>query len=406
MNYLLKNCSAYCDGRFINKNIDIINDNISNSIVLDLAGCIVVPGFVDVHVHLREPGFSYKETIYSGTQAAAKGGYTTVFSMPNVNPAPDNLINLKKQLDIINCQAVIDVIPIGCISEGRNGLKVSDMESISSYVAGFSDDGSGVQSDIVMEEAMITAKKLNKHIFAHCEDLSLIDKGGVINRCTYADKNNLTGISSESEWKQLERDINLIRKTGCRYHICHVSTKESVELIRKAKKEGLRVTAETAPHYLVFNDKMLIDDGCFKMNPPIRSESDRLALIEGIIDNTIDVIATDHAPHSEEEKNKGLKSSLMGITGLETAFPVLYTELVLKGIITLEKLILLMSINPRKIFNIINQHDLTVIDLNTEYTINSKDFLSMGKSTPFNTKKVKGKIVMTFKNGKIVYSAV
>ncbi len=367
----------------------------------DINNCVILPGFCDVHVHFREPGFEYKETIESGVASAINGGYTTVVTMPNLKPVPDNLDNLKLQLDAIKKVGKIEVLPYGSITKCQMGEELSKMEELSPYVCAFSDDGRGVQRDDMMESAMLKAKRLNKIIVAHCEDNSLLN-GGYIHDGTYAKLNGHKGIPSESEYKQIERDIELVKKTGVRYHVCHVSTKESVEIIRKAKSEGVDITCETAPHYLVFNDMMLSDDGKYKMNPPIRSEEDRLSLIEGIIDGTIDMIATDHAPHSKEEKSKGLKGSLNGIVGLETAFPILYTNLVKTGIITLEKLIELMSINPRKRFNIPLKEDYSVWNLESEYVIDSKDFKSKGKSSPFEGLKVYGKRIATIVDNKIL----
>lgn len=364
--------------------------------------CLFFPGFVDVHVHLREPGFSYKETIKSGTSAAARGGYTDVCSMPNLNPVPDSFDNLKQQLDIINNDACIGVHPFGSITVGQNGDALSDMEAMAPYVAGFSDDGRGVQSEKLMRAAMIKAKELDKIIVAHCEDNTLLN-GGYIHDGEYAKLNGHKGICSESEWRPIERDLKLVKEIGCKYHICHISTKESVELIRKAKKSGVNVTCETAPHYLLLNDGCLKEEGRFKMNPPLRSEADRIALIEGLKDGTIDMIATDHAPHSAEEKGKGLKDSLMGIVGIETAFPLMYTHFVKTGIITLEKLIELMSINPRKRFNIPLTDDFCVFDLSEEYVINSDEFLSKGRATPFENEKVFGRCLFTVVNNQVVY---
>ena len=343
----------------------------------------VFPGFIDVHVHFREPGFTYKETIKTGTLAAARGGYTTVCTMPNLNPVPDSLERLKIQLGAINNDAVVYVIPYGSITKGERGDEPSDMEELSEYVVAFSDDGRGVQDSSIMEKAMLKAKELNKIIVAHCEDNSLLD-GGYIHKGEYAKLHNHKGISSDSEWRQVERDLELVEKTGCKYHVCHVSTRESVELIRKAKNAGLDVSCETAPHYLVLNDMDLQEDGRFKMNPPIRSEDDRQALISGINDGTIDIIATDHAPHSIDEKSKGLSGSLMGIVGIEAAFPILYTELVKKGIITLNKLVEVLCLNPRKRFNIPKNEDFSIWNLDDEYIINPDEFLSMGRSTPFS----------------------
>ncbi len=367
----------------------------------DLDNCFVLPGFCDVHVHFREPGFEYKEDIKSGEESAINGGYTTVFTMPNLKPVPDSFKNLKLQLDAINKVGKIEVIPYGSITKGQMGEELSDMEDLAPYVCAFSDDGRGVQNGNMMESAMLKAKCLNKVIVAHCEDNSLLF-GGYIHDGEYAKINGHKGISSASEYKQIERDIELVKKTGVKYHVCHISTKESVEVIRKAKSEGVDITCETGPHYLVFNDMMLSDDGKYKMNPPIRSEEDRLALIEGIKDGTIDMIATDHAPHSYEEKNKGLKGSLNGIVGLETAFPVLYTYLVKTGIITLEKLVELMAINPRKRFNLQIKEDYSVWNLSSEYVIDSKKFKSKGKSSPFDSLKVYGKRIATIKDNKVL----
>ena len=366
---------------------------------------IIIPGFADVHVHFREPGFFYKETIKTGTAAAAHGGYTAVCTMPNLKPVPDSLENLRVQTDIIKKDACIDVYPYGAITKGEAGKELSDMEALAPHVIAFSDDGKGVQSGEMMREAMKKAKSLGKIIAAHCEDNSLLT-GGYIHDGEYARLFNHKGISSESEWKQVERDLRLAGETGCKYHICHVSTKETVELVRRAKAQGVDVTCETAPHYLVFNDMQLKDEGRFRMNPPIRSEEDRLALIEGLKDGTVDMIATDHAPHSREEKNGGLKNSLNGIVGLETAFPVLYTKLVETGIIKLEKLIELMSLNPRKRFGIKMNDDFTVFETGGNFAVSSADFLSMGKSSPFDGMKVSAKCLLTVHNGKIVYKGI
>ena len=364
------------------------------------------PGFLDVHVHLREPGFSYKETIKSGTMAAAAGGYTDVCSMPNLNPVPDSLEALNKQLEIINRDAQIGVHPFGSITKCQNGEKLSDMDDLAPFVAGFSDDGKGVQSKDMMLSAMEKAKGLDKIIVAHCEENSLLF-GGVIHDGEFAKANNLPGICSKSEWLPIERDIELLKRSGCKYHICHISTKESVELIRKAKADGVDITCETGPHYLILNDSMLKDEGRFKMNPPIRSEEDRLALIEGIKDGTIDMIATDHAPHSLEEKSKGLLKSAMGVVGLETAFPLLYTELVKTGIITLEKLVDLLCYNPRKRFGIENSdNSFSIWDLEAEYKVNPDNFKTMGRSTPFKDRTVNGKCLLTVYNGKIIFKDI
>lgn len=372
--------------------------------VCDSCDYIIFPGFADVHVHLREPGFSYKETIHSGTLAAARGGYTAVCAMPNLNPTPDSAEHLRVQLDAIKKTAVVKVYPYGAVTVGENGEMLSNMNEISDDVIAFSDDGKGVQSEQIMRSAMTKSKSLGKIICAHCEDNSLLH-GGYIHDGEYAKLHGHKGICSESEWKPIERDLRLVKETGCAYHVCHVSCKESVELIRKAKRDGLDVTCETAPHYLLLDDSMLKEDGRFKMNPPLRDRSDREALIAGIKDGTIDMIATDHAPHSEEEKSHGLKDSLNGIVGLETAFAVLYTELVMKNVISLQKLVELMSLNPRKRFSIpISDNDFTVFDLKREYTVNSEEFLSMGRSTPFEGRDVFGRCVMTVCDGRIVWN--
>ena len=417
MNYILKNASVYNNGKFDRLDISVKDGVVvsvspliydTDSVELDFTNKFIFPGFVDVHVHLREPGFIYKETIASGTLAAAHGGYTTVLSMPNLSPTPDNFDNLSLQLEAIKKDALIEVIPYGTITVGQKGEELSDFDAMSPYVAGFSDDGRGVQNEAIMEKAMLKAKSLDKVISAHCEDNSLLN-GGYIHDGEYAKTHGHKGICSESEWGPIKRDIPLVNKTGVSYHVCHVSAKESVSLIREAKKRGINITAETGPHYLTLSDKDLKEEGRFKMNPPIRSEEDRLALVEGIRDGTIDMIATDHAPHSAEEKSKGLKKSLMGVVGLETAFAVLYTKLVKENIITLEHLVKLMSLNPRKRFSIKgglqvgDRADLTVFDLNSEYKISPDLFLSKGKSTPFENMSVFGKCVMTMYGGKIVW---
>ena len=361
----------------------------------------VFPGFCDVHVHFREPGFSYKETIRSGSLAAARGGYTAVCTMPNLSPVPDSAEHLRAQTDIIKRDAVIDVYPYAAITVGEKGETLCDFEELSDAVA-FSDDGRGVQSEEMMRQAMLRAGALGKLIVAHCEVNELLE-GGYIHKGKYAAEHGHRGICSESEYLQIERDLRLAKETGCAYHVCHISAKESVAAIRRAKAEGVDVTCETAPHYLLLTDADLREEGRFKMNPPLRSEADRLALIMGIMDGTIDMIATDHAPHSEEEKSKGLEKSAFGIVGLETAFPLLYTELVKKGIIGLDKLIELISVNPRKRFNIPLGNDWSVWDLNAEYEIDPGEFLSLGRATPFAGKKVYGKCIATYKDGISVY---
>lgn len=414
MNYLIRNASVFFDGAFISSDVLIIDgivadikpffSPVSGVTVFDMNNCFVFPGLIDVHVHLREPGFSYKETILSGTLAAAHGGFTTVCVMPNLNPVPDSLEHLDMQLEIIENDAVVHVLPYASITVGEKQQELSDMDTLSWLTVAFSDDGVGVQSGEMMETAMIKAKKLGKIIAAHCEVNELLN-GGCIHEGEFAREHGYKGISSESEWREVERDIELVRKTRCAYHVCHISTKESVALIRKAKAEGLPISCETAPHYLVYCDADLQDDGRFRMNPPLRSTQDRKALLEGVIDGTIDMIATDHAPHSAEEKSRGLKNSLNGIVGLETSFQILYTKLVKSGVITLERLIELMQVNPAKRFKIGNSlkigqpADLTVFDLREEYSIDPNDFLSQGRSTPFEGEKVFGKCLLTMVDG-------
>ena len=361
----------------------------------------ILPGFCDVHVHFREPGFSYKETIKTGSLSASNGGYTDVCTMPNLNPVPDSRENLKKQLDIIKSDAKIGVYPYASITIGQKGEELSDFDSMTDLAIAFSDDGRGVQSDEMMEAAMKKAKELDKIIVAHCEVNELL-RGGYIHDGEFCRLHGMKGICSESEWAQVKRDIELVKKTGCKYHVCHISTKETVELIRQAKRDGVDITCETGPHYLVFNDMMLKDEGRFKMNPPIRSEEDRLALIEGIKDGTIDMIATDHAPHSWEEKSKGLSGSSMGVVGLETAFSVMYTYFVKTGEITMEKLLDLMCYNARKRFDIPLGESYTVFDLDKKYTVDPNRFLSMGRATPFEGMELFGECLMTVKDGKII----
>lgn len=365
---------------------------------------IIVPGLCDVHVHFREPGFSYKETIASGSAAAAHGGYTAVCTMPNLDPVPDSAEHLQVQLDAIKRGAAIKVLPYGAITVGEKGERLADMEAMSDKVCAFSDDGKGVQNDEMMREAMTAAKRLGKIIAAHCEDNSLLF-GGYIHDGEYAKAHGHRGISSASEYKQIERDLRLAEETGCAYHVCHISTKESVELIRQSKAHGVNVTCETAPHYLVLCDEDMQEDGRFKMNPPLRSLEDKKALIEGIKDGTIDMIATDHAPHSAEEKGRGLEKSLMGVVGLETAFPVLYTELVMKNIITLDRLVELMSFKPKERFGIDTNNDFAVFEIGEAYKIDPENFLSMGRATPFAGREVFGRCLLTVHNEKVVYKA-
>ena len=396
------------DGRVVRIGRDISRSD--SPAVLDCSGKYIVPGFADVHVHLREPGFSYKETVATGTAAGARGGYTALCSMPNLNPPPDTPEHLAVQLEAIRRDARIRVYPYGCITMDQTGRgEVTDMAALSQAGAvAFSDDGKGVQQEERMHEAMERAAALGQMIVAHCEDESLLT-GGWIHEGVYAAAHGHKGISSASEWKQVERDLKLAEETGCRYHVCHVSTKESVELIRQAKARGVRVTCETGPHYLVLCDEDLQEDGRFKMNPPLRGKEDRDALIAGLLDGTVDMIATDHAPHSAEEKGRGLEKSLMGIVGLETAFPVLYTHLVLPGVLTLEQLVERMSVRPRQVFGLPGglepgqPADLAVLELTEEYEIDPGTFLSMGRATPFAGWKVRGRNTMTMVEGQIVW---
>ena len=364
----------------------------------------IFPGFCDVHVHFREPGFSYKETMESGSKASARGGYTAVCTMPNLKPVPDSVQNLQQQLDIIEQSACIHVYPYGSITVEEKGEVLADLEGMAQGAIAFSDDGRGVQSDAMMKEAMLRAKALGKMIVAHCEVNDLL-KGGYIHDGDYAKVHGHRGICSESEWAQIARDLELVRETGVSYHVCHISTKESVELIRKAKAEGLDVTCETGPHYLVMDDSDLQEEGRFKMNPPLRSKEDREALLQGILDGTIDMIATDHAPHSAEEKAKGLEKSAFGVVGIETALPILYTYLVKPGILTMDRLVELLVTNPRKRFGIELGCDYSVWDLNEEYTVDPAEFLSLGKATPFEGWKVNGRCLLTVCDGNVVYKA-
>ena len=409
---VLKNAAVYEDGVIRKKELLFDGASLSSFSGEDLTGdavsyfdhALIFPGFCDVHVHFREPGFSYKEDIASGTASAAHGGYTAVCTMPNLSPAPDSAENLKVQTDAIACRARIPVYPYGTITKEEQGKALSDMEALAGSVVAFSDDGRGVQSDDMMEAAMKKAKSLGKIIAAHCEDNSLLF-GGYIHDGVYARTHGHRGISSESEWRQIERDLDLAEKTGCAYHVCHISTAESVALIRAAKARGVDVTCETAPHYLVLDENALEEDGRFKMNPPLRAARDREALLAGIADGTIDMIATDHAPHSAEEKSRGLEKSAMGIVGLETAFPVLYTSLVKKEILTLERLVELMSINPRKRFRIPSDPGFCIWDIEHEYEIDPDAFLSRGRSTPFAGKRVFGKCLATVYGGKTVWQS-
>ena len=392
---------GFCDGTTVSYDAPLL-DELSFDGVSEYA---VFPGFCDVHVHFREPGFSYKETIETGSKAAAAGGYTAVCTMPNLKPVPDSKEHLLEQTELIKQQAVIHVYPYGAITVGQKGETLADLEGMASDCIAFSDDGKGVQEDEMMRQAMIRAKKLGKMIVAHCEVNSLL-KGGYIHDGQYALAHNHKGICSASEYEQIARDLRLAEETGCAYHICHISAKESVELIRQAKAKGLNVTCETAPHYLVMDDSDLQEHGRFKMNPPLRDKSDREALVAGILDGTIDMIATDHAPHSAEEKGKGLAGSAFGIVGIETAFPVMYTHLVEPGIISLEKLIELLVTNPRKRFGLPAGNDYTVWNLSKEVTVDPEKFLSKGKATPFAGWKLKGECLLTVCDGRVVYKKV
>ena len=384
--------------------VDSIQTSIStfDFSAIDFSRCVVLPGFCDVHVHLREPGFSYKETIASGSLASARGGYTAVCSMPNLNPVPDSVEHLKAQQDIIDDSACIHVYPFASITVGQKGEVLSDLDGMAPNTIGFSDDGKGVQSTELMRNAMLKAKALGKPIVAHCEVNELL-RGGYIHDGAYAKANGHRGICSESEWMHVARDIELVKEIGVKYHVCHISTKETVDLIRKAKAEGVDITCETGPHYLVMDDSMLEEHGRFKMNPPLRSKEDREALVAGILDGTIDMIATDHAPHSAEEKGKGLEGSAFGVVGIETAFPILYTYLVKPGILSMERLIELMVINPRKRFDLPFGCDYSIWDLDEAYTIDPNEFISLGKATPFEGWNVNGRCLATVCDGKLIY---
>lgn len=418
LNLLLKNGTVYYQGKM--QKVDVLIQNgvvckIDRDIqadgcpVIDSSKFNIIPGLADVHVHLREPGFSYKETILTGTKAAAKGGFTLVAAMPNLNPVPDSAEHLKIELDRIEKNRVIKVLPYGSITVGEKGKELRDMAGMAKDVIAFSDDGKGVQNSDMMEKAMETAKSLGKAIVAHCEVESLLN-GGYIHDGEYAKLHGHRGISSASEYEEVIRDINLSEKTGCQFHACHISTKESVEAIRQAKAKGLKVSGETGPHYLAFTDMDLQESGSWKMNPPIRSEEDRQALIKGVRDGTIECIITDHAPHSREEKSKGLAGSSMGVVGLETSFAAVNTYMVENGYISFEKLVEVMSINPRKIFGIESgiqigkPADITIVDPKAKWTVNPEEFISMGKATPFAGKTLTGKVIATIYNGDFAYS--
>lgn len=397
---------AIADGKVVERSSSI--EPTANDRVISAEGLLIAPSFVDVHVHLREPGYEYKERIATGTMAAAHGGYTTVCSMPNLNPVPDTIENLKVQQAIIDSDAKIEVLPYAAITIGRKGEELVDIASLKDGVAAFSDDGSGVQVDGMMERAMTEAAKHDALIAAHCEVEELL-KGGYIHDGEYAAKNGHKGICSASEWEQVKRDIEIAERTGCRYHVCHISTKETVALVRETKARGVKVTCETGPHYLIFTDMDLEEDARWKMNPPLRSAEDRAALIEGIKDGTIDMIATDHAPHSIEEKSKGLKDSAMGIVGLETAFAAMYTHMVERGVITMERLVELMSLRPREVFriagglNVGDRADIVLLDTQKRWTVDSDKFYSMGKVSMFVGRELKGEVAMTIHRGEVVY---
>ena len=413
MRLRLQNGNVFSGGAFAVRELSLMDGVFASpsadASVLDISSLAVFPGFADVHVHFREPGFSYKETIRTGSLAAARGGYTDVCTMPNLSPAPDSLAHLAEQEALIERDACVHVHPYGTITRNEQGAELSDMDALASHVVAFSDDGRGVQDDGMMRRAMQTAKRLGKIIAAHCEDNALLF-GGYIHDGAWAKAHGHRGICSASEYRQIERDLRLAAETGCSYHVCHISTKESVRLIRDAKRAGIDVTCETAPHYLLLTENDLQEDGRFKMNPPLRTEADRDALLEGLCDGTIDMIATDHAPHTAEEKGRGLEKSLMGVVGLETAFPLLYTYLVRNNVISLEKLVALLHDNPCRRFGIGNpieagqKANCTVFDLNAEYTIDPADFVSMGKSTPFAGMNVYGKCIYTFCDGKSVWN--
>ena len=421
MSVLLKSANVLYDGKFEAKDIVIDGGIVSEILsphsfvdgydeVIDLKGKFIFPGLIDVHTHLREPGFFYKEGIATATAAAATMGYTALFAMPNLDPVPDSPENINKELALIKEKALIKVYPYAALTVGEKGEKTVDIEGLKDLAVAFSDDGKGVQREEIMLEAMKRCKAVDKIIAAHCEDESLVC-GGYIHKGAYAAAHGHRGIPSESEWKQIERDIALVRITGCGYHVCHVSAARSVELIREAKKEGLPVTAETAPHYLVLCDEDLQEEGRFKMNPPLRSRADREALVAGLQDGTIEVIATDHAPHTAEEKSRGLAGSAMGVVGLECAFAVLNTALVKRGVISFGRLIDAMSLAPRRIFGLGGGQiavgapaDLTVVDPDRPATVDPERFLSMGRSTPFAGMKVQGVVLMTLVDGRTAYA--
>lgn len=417
MRHIIKNATVLLEDGFVKTDLFIDNGivvsigkgDFSDAEVFDFNNCYIFPGFADAHVHLREPGFSYKETIRTGTSACARGGYTDVCAMPNLNPVPDSLSSLQVQLDIIERDALIGVHPYGALTVGQKGEKLSHIDEMFGKVIGFSDDGKGVQNDEMMREAMTLIKEKGGIISAHCEVNDLLF-GGYIRDGVYSRAHGHRGIPPESEWKMVERDIKIAEETGCRYHVCHVSTKESVRFIADAKARGVDITAETAPHYLILTENDLMEDARFKMNPPLGSIEDRDALIKGVLDGTIDMIATDHAPHSAEEKGRGLEKSMMGIVGIETAFALMYTHFIKTGKMELSHLVKLLCENPRERFNLGKGKiaegqaaDFTVFNLEESYTVNPDEFLSMGKSTPFEGDTVWGRCKMTFANGALVW---
>ena len=419
LNVLIKNAQVYYENTL--QKADMLVENgtvvsVGNGIavssdipVVDAENLMILPGFADVHVHLREPGFFYKESIATGTQAAAKGGFTLVCSMPNLNPVPDSVENMAVQQEIIDRDAVINVLPYAAITKGEKGGELVDFEALADKCFAFSDDGKGVQKNEMMKEAMLRAKAMGKPIVAHCEDESLL-YGGYIHDGEYARLHGHRGICSESEWGQVARDVELVKETGVQYHVCHISTKETVDIVRKAKAAGLKVSCETAPHYLALCDMELKEHGKFKMNPPIRSAADRDALIKGVQDGTIEVIATDHAPHSAEEKEKGLEKSNMGVVGIETSFAAMNTYMVKRGYITMEKLCEVMSINPRKLFGLPHgiklgeKADFVLVDPDKEWVVNPEEFASKGRYTPFDGVTLYGDVLMTVYNGQTVYN--
>ena len=419
MRMLLKGGQVYDHGNLVPMDIEITDGIVTGrgqaissnaDKVFDCRGLAVFPGFADVHVHLREPGFSYKETIESGTRACARGGYTVVGAMPNLNPAPDCDANLRVQEEMIAEQAVIRVLPYASITIGQKGEgELTDIAGLAERVIGFSDDGRGVKDAATMKEAMAKCKAADSIIAAHCEDMSLIPAGGAIHDGAYAKEHGIPGIPSESEWGPIARDVELVKETGCRYHVCHVSTKESVEIIRRAKAEGVNITAETGPHYLLLCQDDLKDEGRFKMNPPLRGKEDMEALVIGLLDGTIDMIATDHAPHSAEEKGRGLAKSAMGVVGIESAFPLMYTYFVENGLMSLETLMDRMVYAPRKRFRLPggielgDRAEITVFDLNADQTIDPADFLSKGKATPFEGWKVHAACKLTVCGERVAY---